>query len=84
MQLHIFRANLLTYDHAEAEHQKIDSLVVQNLSGCCGTSTVEWRIVDQCNVPKKLITLEAIHIEQRKPLLNTDDECGNQELTLKY
>ena len=67
------------------EHQKTDSPVGQHVSECCGTAKAfNWRIIDQSSEPQKLMTLEAIHIRQRKPAPNTRDEYRSRELTLKY
>ena len=67
------------------EHQRTDSLVDQLLYQGCGTLCAsDWRIIDQCNVPQKLITVPLKHIAHQNPLRNTHNEYRRQELTLKF
>ena len=68
-----------------AEHQKLDSPVGLHVSNCCGAAKAfTWRVIDQSTDTEKLITIEALHIRQRKPKINTRDEYRGRELTLKY
>ena len=68
-----------------AEHQKLDSPVGLHVSNCCGAAKAfTWRVIDQSTDTEKLITIEALHIRQRKPKINTRDENRGRELTLKY
>ena len=63
----------------------MDSAIDQHVIECCVILRAsDWPIKDQCNVPQKFMTLEAIHIAQKKPLLNTRDEYRRQELALIY
>ena len=60
-------------------------MVGQIVSECCGTLLAfVWSIIDQCKMPQKQITLEAMHTAQRIPLLNMRRGSRNEELTLKY
>ena len=40
-------------------------------------------VLDQCNSISKLLSLEALYINQIKPALNTKDEFRSRTLTLK-
>ena len=81
MQFYFIRANLQTNNHADCRPSKKDL----PLRKCYGTSReFDLRVIDQCNVPQKLMTPEALLVAQKKPLLNTRDENRCQELTLKY
>ena len=70
MQFYLNRANLQTNNHADCRALRKDL----QLRKCYGTSQAfDWRVIDQCNVPQKLKTSEALPVAQRKPLLNTRD-----------
>ena len=71
-----------TYNHADGRASKKDSLVGKPLSECCGT--IDSHFIDQCNVQQKLMTLKALHIAQKNPLLKARNEYHSRELTLKY
>ena len=67
------------------EHQKKDSQVGQPLVECfCATNDIEWKILDACWIIEKLMTIKAINISKLKPAINTRDEHGGREITLKY
>jgi len=40
-------------------------------------------VLDQCNSTSKLLSLEALYIDQIKPALDTKDEFRSRTLTLK-
>ena len=51
----------------------------------CGVDvkTVGVKVIDNCLNTNKLLTLEALHIAHKKPLLNTREEYRQRHLTLK-
>ena len=67
-----------------AEQAKADSPMGVHAIKCNGDKTVfQWKILDQCSNQSKLMTLEALYIRTLKPAINTTDEYGTWELTLK-
>ena len=65
-----------------AVHQKEDSPERQHVNECCGTSSsCDWFIVNQCNVPQKLMTLKVLQIAKKKPMLNTSDGRSRHWIT---
>ena len=62
------------------ERQRFDLPVGQRVVDGCGSSKAfEWRIIDQCSDTDKLLNVEAVHIRQRKPKLNTRDDTGERK-----
>ena len=47
------------------------------------TAELKSEIIDQTANIQKLLTLEALHIWRQRPRINTRDEFGSRELTLK-
>ena len=67
------------------EHRKGDCPVGQHLLECNkevgGTAELKSEIIDQRANTHKLLTLEALHIWQERPKINTRDEFRSRELT---
>ena len=67
-------------------NKKTDSPVSRHLQqGSLEGSSADpsLEINDRANSQTKLLTLAAKHTRKKKPGLNTRDECGSWELTLK-
>ena len=63
-----------------AEHAKADSPMRVHVIECNGDKTTfQWKTLDQCSNPSKLMTLEALYIRTLKPAINTRDEYRTQE-----
>ena len=66
------------------KNQKLESPVGKPKSECCGSSKAfQWKIIDHWNDAPKL-TIEELHIRQRRPALNTRDELRVREWTIKF
>ena len=68
------------------EHRKEDTPVGQHIrqyGSESGKSEFKWKIIDQASSRIKLLTLEALHIRKERPAINTRDEYGSRELTLR-
>ena len=68
------------------EHKKADSPVGPHVQQCQlegNSADLSWEIIDTSINQTKLLTLELIHVRKEKPGLNTRDEFGARELTLK-
>ena len=63
-----------------AEIKRKDSLLVQHLNECWGTSRAfDWRIIDQCIVPQELMYFEPLNLAQKNPWLITSDKYHSQD-----
>ena len=66
------------------EHSRTSSNVGEHLSKCGVTLHEEdVKIIDSSSSYNKLLTLEALHIQKRKPTINTKEEYRSRELTLR-
>ena len=48
-----------------------------------GKSEFKWKIIEQASSSIKLLTLEALHIRNERPAINTRDEFSSRVLTLR-
>ena len=66
------------------EHRRPTSPVGEHLQYCHGASEImNYRILSKCTNSSKLLTMEALHIAQKKPGLNTREEYRHRELTIR-
>ena len=67
------------------EHAVQSTPVHTHFSECDSTvSIVDFEILDGVTKQKWLLTLEALYIRQRKPLLNTNDEFWSRSLSYVF
>ena len=67
------------------EHARISSKVGSHFNRCNNKVTMDdVKIIDQSNSAKKLLILEALHIYQIKPVLNTKDEYKSHTLVVRF
>ena len=68
------------------EHVGNNGLIRKHFDSCgiSDYSTDCVSILSHCNIYLKLLTLEAIYIQNLKPTLNTKDEYRSRVLTLKF
>ena len=55
----------------------------QNMHGRLQPSNFSWKIIDTSRDQVTLQILEALHIDRRKPALNTREEYRQRELTIR-
>ena len=66
-----------------SEHLRVNSPLSEHLKECAvDAELTDARILDKCNVPFKLLTLEALYIAKMRPSLNQQDGWS-RELTIK-
>ena len=68
------------------EHRKEVTQVGQHIRQCgseSGKSEFKGKIIDQAASSIKLLTLEALHIRNERPAINTRDVFRSRELTLR-
>ena len=66
-----------------SEHLRVNSPLSEHLKECAvDAELTDARILDKCNVPFKLPTLEALYIAKMRPSLNQQDGWS-RELTIK-
>ena len=67
-----------------AEHARNSSPVGSHLENCTGHAPlINAKILDQCEDPGRLLTLEALYIARRQLTLNQREEYRQRQLTLK-
>ena len=65
------------------EHRKEPSAMFEHMRGCCPDEQFLFKVIDTTRDATKLLTLEAVHIEKRKPELNRREEYRTRELTIR-
>ena len=66
------------------EHSRVTSPVGEHIDACgVILEDCEVRIIDTSRDSAKLLTLEALHINQKRPKVNRKEEYKARELTLK-
>ena len=67
-----------------AEHARNSSPMGRHLENCTGHAPlINAKILDQCEDPGRLLTLEALYIARKQPTLNQREEYRQRQLTLK-
>ena len=66
------------------EHHRESQPLGKHLKTCLGgSSSYSWKNIDTAGDQVTLQTLEALHIDRRKPALNTRDEYRQRPLTIR-
>ena len=66
-----------------SEHLKTTMPVGEHLANCAGTDAYSVDILEKCQDLTKLMTLEALHIAKRKPILNNREEYRQRPLAVR-